>query len=103
MDFGGRESNIAIARNSIIGYFLWMNFLSHISIDPHICHGKACIKGTRILVSVILDNLAEGVGEKEIITTYPGLQIEDVRAAVAYAAELTREQHASLGAQSHAF
>ncbi len=44
-----------------------------ISIDPSVCHGKACIKGTRVLVSVILDNLAEGISEEEILREYPSL------------------------------
>jgi len=68
------------------------NLLEWISVDPQICHGKACIKGTRIMVSVILDNLAEGLTPEEIVAEYPLLTLEDVRAAIAYAAELTREE-----------
>ena len=56
------------------------------------CHGKACIKGTRIMVSVILDNLAEGVIENEILRSYPSLSPEDIKAAISYAAELSRER-----------
>ncbi len=63
-----------------------------ITVDPDVCHGKPCIKGTRIMVSVILDNLAEGLTPEEIVREYPPLTIEDVRAAIAYAAELTREE-----------
>jgi len=66
--------------------------LERISIDPRICHGKACIKGTRIMVSVILDNLAAGVGEAEILKSYPALSREDINAALAYAAELAHER-----------
>ena len=69
-----------------------MDWRSRISIDPQICHGKACIKGTRIMVSVVLDNLAEGVPADEIVRLYPTLKREDVAAAMAYAAELARER-----------
>ena len=67
----------------------WRN---RISIDPQICHGKPCIKGTRIMVSVILDNLAAGLTVDEIIAEYPPLTREDVYAALAYASELVREE-----------
>ncbi len=63
-----------------------------IQVSPEICHGKPCIRGTRIMVSVILDNLAEGLSPDEIVQDYPPLSLEDVRAAVAYAATLTREE-----------
>ncbi|RMH08648.1 MAG: DUF433 domain-containing protein [Nitrospirae bacterium] len=63
-----------------------------ISIDPNVCHGRPCIKGTRIWVSLIVDNLAEGVSEEELLEAYPQLTIEDIRAALAYAAEMTRER-----------
>jgi uncharacterized protein (DUF433 family) len=66
--------------------------LSRISVDPNVCFGKACIRGTRIWVSLILENLAEGISETELIQTYPQLKLEDIRAALAYAAETTREQ-----------
>ena len=64
----------------------------HIVSDPTICHGKPCLRGTRIMVSVVLDNLAEGLTPEEIVGEYPPLRIEDVRAALAYAALLTREE-----------
>ncbi len=63
-----------------------------IVIDPRICHGKPCIRGTRIMVSVILDNLAEGWTPEEIVAEYPPLTIEDIQAAIAYAADLVREE-----------
>jgi uncharacterized protein (DUF433 family) len=69
-----------------------MNWQEHISINPKVCHGKPCIKETRIMVSVILDNLAEGLKPEEIVAEYPPLKLEDVRAAIAYAAALTREE-----------
>jgi uncharacterized protein (DUF433 family) len=69
-----------------------MEWQNQIVVDPMICHGKACIKGTRIMVSVILDNLAAGLSIEEIIASYPTLTHETVQAAIAYAAELTRER-----------
>ncbi|HEX3504825.1 MAG TPA: DUF433 domain-containing protein [Xanthobacteraceae bacterium] len=68
-----------------------MDWRNHISTDPAICHGKACIKGTRILVSTVLDNLAAGQSAGDIIGFYPTLCENDVAAAIAYAAELARE------------
>lgn len=68
-----------------------------ISVDPSVCHGRACIKGTRIPVSVVLDNLASGLGPDDIIASYPSLTKEDVHAAVSYAAELARERFVPLG------
>ena len=65
---------------------------SHISTDPAICHGKACIKGTRIMVSVVLDNLATGASIDEVVRLYPTLKHVDVVAAIGYAAELARER-----------
>ncbi|MEO5656184.1 MAG: DUF433 domain-containing protein [Nitrospiria bacterium] len=66
--------------------------LERISIDPNICFGKPCIRGTRIWVSLILDNLAAGSPEAEILSEYPGLTAEDIRAAIAYGAEMARER-----------
>jgi uncharacterized protein (DUF433 family) len=69
-----------------------MNWRERISVDPSICHGKACIKGTRVMVSVILDNLAAGLDAEEVLESYPSLKLEDIRAAIGYAAELARER-----------
>ena len=69
-----------------------MNWAERITVDPGVCHGKACIRGTRVMVSVVLDNLAAGLAPAEIVRSYPSLQIEDVTAAVGYAAELARER-----------
>ncbi len=63
-----------------------------ISIDPNVCHGKPCVKGTRIWVSLIVDNLASGSSEEEILAAYPSLTRDDIRAALAYAAEMARER-----------
>jgi uncharacterized protein (DUF433 family) len=62
-----------------------------ISVNPAVCHGKACIYGTRVMVSVILDNVAAGTPRSEILASYPALKAEDIDAALAYAAELVRE------------
>ena len=69
-----------------------MNWKERITVDPLVCHGKACVKGTRIMVSIILDNLADEVSEKEILKSYPSLTPADIKAAIAYAAELARER-----------
>ncbi|MCJ7546353.1 MAG: DUF433 domain-containing protein [Deltaproteobacteria bacterium] len=69
-----------------------MDWRERITTDPLVCHGKACIKGTRIMVSVILDNLAADVSEKKILKSYPSLTSDDIKAAIAYAAELSRER-----------
>jgi uncharacterized protein (DUF433 family) len=66
--------------------------LDRISIDPQVCFGKPCIKGTRIWVSLILDFLANGESEAKILAVYPQLEPEDIRAALAYAAEIARER-----------
>jgi len=66
--------------------------LDRISVEMDICHGKACIRGTRIMVTVILDNLAEGLSLEEIVAEYPPLTLEDIRAAIAYAALLAKEE-----------
>jgi uncharacterized protein (DUF433 family) len=66
--------------------------LQRISVDPKVCFGKPCIRGTRVWVSLILENLAEGVPEQEILAAYPQLIPEDIRAALAYAAEMTPER-----------
>lgn len=66
--------------------------LDRISIDPNVCFGKPCIKGTRIWVSLILDMLAAGTREEEILQNYPQLMHEDLLAAIAYGAEVARER-----------
>ncbi len=71
---------------------------SYITVDPQVCHGKACITGTRVMVSVVLDNLAAGLSPEEIMASYPSLSAGSVRAAVAYGAELARERLVALPA-----
>ena len=65
-----------------------MNWRDRISSDPNICHGRACVRGTRVMVSVVLDNLAAGLVPEEILQSYPSLRSEDIQAVIAYAAEL---------------
>jgi uncharacterized protein (DUF433 family) len=69
-----------------------MDWREYITVDPHVCHGQACIAGTRIMVSVLLDNLAAGLTPDEIVRSYPSLSREAVQAALAYASELARER-----------
>jgi uncharacterized protein (DUF433 family) len=75
-----------------------MDLLEHITVDPKICHGKACIKGTRIMVTVILDNLAAGLSTEEILKSYPTLKPDDIRAAISYGAQLAKERIIPIGA-----
>jgi len=65
--------------------------LNRVSVDPKICAGKPCIRGTRIYIAIILDALAEGLTPDQIIDHYPQLALDDIHAALAYAAELSRE------------
>ena len=69
-----------------------MNWREYISVDPNVCHGKACIAGTRVMVTIILDSLAEGLGVEEIIERYPSVSREAVQATLLYAAELAKER-----------
>ena len=69
-----------------------MKWQDYIVIDPEICHGRACIRGIRVMVSVILDNVAAGSSTTEIIKNYPSITPEAIQAAIAYAAELARER-----------
>lgn len=69
-----------------------MALLDFIANDPAIHHGQACIKGTRLSVSVVLDSLAAGMSETEIVAEYPSLTVEGIRAAAAYGAALAREE-----------
>lgn len=66
--------------------------LERISIDPNVCFGKPCIRGHRIWVSLVLDFLASGMSQEEILKDYPQLTADDIRACLAYASEMTRER-----------
>src|SRR6266567_2639027 len=75
---------------------------SRIAVDPRICFGKPCVRGTRIWVSLLLDFLASGDTIEEILENYPQLQREDVLAAIAYGAEMSRERYVDLPGSSAA-
>ena len=68
------------------------NQLDRISIDPGVCGGKPCVRGTRIWVALILDLLAGGMSEAQLRVEYPALTYEDILAAIAYGAEASRER-----------
>jgi uncharacterized protein (DUF433 family) len=70
--------------------------LERITIDPEVCGGKPCIKGTRLWVSLLLDLLADGMTEAELLEQYPQLTHDDVLAAIAYGAEAAREHVVSI-------
>jgi uncharacterized protein (DUF433 family) len=67
----------------------WRDYLTS---DPQVCGGQLCARGTRVLVTNILDSLAEGATREEILGSYPSLGPEHVDAGLAYAAELAREE-----------
>lgn len=67
-----------------------MEWSDRITADPAVCHGSVCVKGTRVLVSALLDNLACGVPVEDILASYPSITADDLKAAVAYAADLAR-------------
>jgi uncharacterized protein (DUF433 family) len=77
-----------------------MDWRERIAVDPHVCHGRPCIRGTRIMVTVVLDNLAAGIPLEEILMSYPALQREDIQAALEYAAELARGRIVPLASQA---
>jgi uncharacterized protein (DUF433 family) len=66
--------------------------LARIVIDPRICHGQPCVKGTRIMVWLVVQYLADGDSVEDVLAAYPSLTREDVHACLAYAAEMTRER-----------
>ena len=68
------------------------NLLERISVNPNVCHGQPCIKGTRIMVWLILQYLANGDSAEEILAAHPHLTSDDIRACLAYAAETARER-----------
>lgn len=69
-----------------------MDWRLFISADPKIMHGAVCFRGTRVPVSVVLDNLAAGASPESILAEYPTLEAEHIPAAIAYAADLARER-----------
>ncbi len=74
--------------------------LKRISIDPNVCFGKPCIRGTRIWVSLILDLLASGATTADVLSEYPDLVEDDIRAAIAYGAEMARERYVDIPSET---
>jgi len=70
--------------------------LQRISVDQNVCFGKPCIRGTRLWVSLLLDFLASGMAMDELLQEYPQLEREDILAAIAYGAEMSRERYVDL-------
>jgi uncharacterized protein (DUF433 family) len=73
--------------------------LDRVTVDPNVCGGRPCVRGTRIDIAIIMDALAEGLTPEEMVDHYPFLKLDDVRAATAYGAELARENIWKLNAQ----
>lgn len=73
-----------------------MDWRRFVSVDGEICHGRPCVTGTRVMVSVVLDNLAAGLSVEEITQSYPGVSADAIHAAMAYAADLARDRIVSL-------
>lgn len=67
--------------------------------NPRVCHGQAVVRGTRVMVSLILDALAAGMTEDDILIGYPSLTVDGIRAAAAYGAELARDEYPAVAAQ----
>jgi uncharacterized protein (DUF433 family) len=80
------------AHNAFVRFRAMKPLLDRITIDPAVCGGKPCIKGTRIWVSLVLDLLAGGMAEAELRAEYPQLTHDDILAAIAYGAEAARER-----------
>ncbi len=67
-----------------------LDFWKYLDSDPKTCHGQLRFKGTRMMVYLVLDALAEGASEDEILTAYPTLTIDQIRAAIAYGAHVAK-------------
>lgn len=78
------------------------DLLNRISVDPQVCGGRPCVRGTRVWVSLLLDFLASGSSMEEILGEYPQLTREDLLAAIAYGAEMSRERFVDLPGSSAA-
>jgi len=73
-------------------FFMHLEWRGRIVVDPELHHGEPCIRGTRIPVYVIVSSLADGMSEEELLEQYPQLTREDIRAALAYVAELLQHE-----------
>ena len=78
------------------------DLLVRISVDPQVCFGKPCVRGTRIWISLLLDFLAGGASVDDVLEQYPQLIREDLLAAIAYGAEMSRERFVDLPTKSSA-
>jgi uncharacterized protein (DUF433 family) len=76
--------------------------LNRISVDPNICFGKPCIRGHRLWVSLILDLLASGWSFQKVLENYPGVEEADIRACIAYGAEMSRGRYVDVPMETHA-
>ena len=76
-----------------------MNLLARITVDPNVCGGTPCIKGTRVWVATVLDLLASGLSEDQILAEYPQLHRDDILAAIAYGADAAREHVVAVPAE----
>lgn len=77
-----------------------LDWRQRISINQNVCHGKPCIKGTRIWVSLVLDFMASGSSMDEVLNEYPQLKREDILACIAYGAEMSRERFISISMEA---
>ena len=84
-------------------YGHYVNWREHISVSPDVCHGKACVRGTRVMVSVVLANLTAGYSAEEITRSYPRVGSADVRAVIAYAADFARGRAGALPLEGEDF
>ena len=76
--------------------------LARISIDPNVCFGKPCIRGHRIWVSLVLDQLSSGWTVQQVLEQYPGIKEADVLACIAYGAEMSRERYVGVPLETSA-
>ncbi|MFZ0427038.1 MAG: DUF433 domain-containing protein [Acidobacteriota bacterium] len=72
------------------------DLLARISINPNVCFGKPCVRGHRIWVALVLDLLAAGWSVEQVLEEYPGLTEADIRACIAYGAEMSREHYVDI-------
>lgn len=70
-----------------------INLNKYIVANPSICHGKPTFKGTRVMIWQVLDMLRQGLSRQEILQAFPSLKGRDIKAALSYAADLTRGEN----------
>jgi uncharacterized protein (DUF433 family) len=82
----------AVLQSVYLSEVIAMDWKPYITTDPQVMHGAVCFRGTRVPVSVVLDNLAAGKTPERILDQYPSLRPEHIPAALGYAADLARER-----------